>query len=118
LLYHDGIAVVTPNFCTGKVDHDGRASGDISGLQFHALAAKEELAVEDRREARKLRQFWGDYEMVCAQTRLSYTVVVYVTSMYVWNLFVTNSGIFFCSRRVLQHLHVFRGTVGRNLLNE
>jgi hypothetical protein len=57
LLYHDGIAVVTPNFCTGKVDHDGRASGDISGLQFHALAAKEELAVEDRREARKLRQF-------------------------------------------------------------
>ena len=57
LLYHDGIAVVTPNFCTGKVDHDGRASGDISGLKFHALAAKEELAVEDRREARKLRQF-------------------------------------------------------------
>ena len=56
--------------------------------------------------------------MVCAQTRLSYTVVVYVTSMYVRNLFVTNSGIFFCSRRVLQHLHVFRGTVGRNLLNE
>ena len=57
VLHNDGIAVGTSDFLTGKVEHDAWARGDVSGPQFHVLAANKELTVDGRRDARKLRQF-------------------------------------------------------------
>ena len=49
MLHNDGIAVGASDFLTGKVEHDAWARGDVSGPQFHVLAANKELTVDGRR---------------------------------------------------------------------